>query len=266
MGHPRTMALLAFSGLLLSGCGDDTASTTAPTATPLATDTTSKGTTSLDSSWNGTIRYGSVSDAQGRSYRTVTVGAQTWMAENLATVPTTAADSSWCYDNDTGNCTKYGRLYSWPTAMGIGQGFATSLLGASAARHRGICPQGWHLPQASEWAVLLDAIGSAKAGTRLKAATGWGSFYLNGITPVSGNGTDSIGFRALPAGYRSIGYLTGARFEYQGTWAWFWSADEFSGAPSEAYRAKLTAADASVESSASSKSYGLSVRCVKDVP
>jgi len=105
-------------------------------------------------------------------YKKVTIGTQTWMAENLNHDPGTGAVGiSTCYNNNSANCVTYGRMYDWATA--------------NAA-----CPSGWHLPSDAEWDVLVSYAGSS-AGTKLKAKSGWSS----------GNGTDDQGFSALPGGF-----------------------------------------------------------------
>lgn len=87
----------------------------------------------------------------GQGYKTTTIESQIWMAENL----NYEVDNSYCYDNDTINCAKYGRLYT--------------LAAASAA-----CPEGWHLPGGSDWESLLAAVGGAStAGMVLKSSSGW---------------------------------------------------------------------------------------------
>jgi uncharacterized protein (TIGR02145 family) len=115
-------------------------------------------------------------DRDGKSYKTVKIGEQTWMAENL----NIETDSSWCYENADSNCVKYGRLYDWETAMEA-------------------CPAGWHLSSTGEWGALMRiAGGQSVAGKKLKAKNGW-----NNYKGASGNGTDEFGFSALPGGYRS---------------------------------------------------------------
>ena len=109
----------------------------------------------------------------GQTYKTVKIGKQVWMAENLNYE---AKDSSSrCYNDSTSYCGKYGRLYNWETAMTV-------------------CPKDWHLPTDAEWQSLVDlAGGSETAGGKLKAKSGWGD-------EASSNGDDSFGFSALPGG------------------------------------------------------------------
>lgn len=128
----------------------------------------------------------------GQTYKTVKIGTQTWMAENL----NYKVKESWCYDNIEDNCSWYGRLYEWKRA-------------------REICPSGWHLPTKAEFETLFDAVGGQKkAGKMLKSTSGWEN---------DGNGTDAFGFTALPAGMRSLdGYF------FHGQGAFFWSSTEKS--------------------------------------
>jgi len=120
-------------------------------------------------------KKGSFTDSRdGKKYKTVKIGKQTWMAENL----NYEAEGSECYDNDPANCKKYGRLYDWETAMKV-------------------CPKGWHLPNNAEWKVLITTVGGniATAGKYLKTKSGW-----NDKDGKSGNGIDAFGFSALPGG------------------------------------------------------------------
>jgi len=116
--------------------------------------------------------YGSVEHC-GKTYKTVVIGTQTWFTEN---VNCSTASGSKCHDDPT-NCSKYGRLYDWETA-------------------KTVCSTGWHLPDSTEWETLLNyAGGRGKAGKKLKANSGW--IY-------EGNGTDELGFSALPGGAGSF--------------------------------------------------------------
>ena len=164
-------------------------------------------------------------------YRVVTIGEQTWMAENLNYAYTgvpfkvgdyTSDSTSWCFDNDAANCAKYGRLYTWAAAMdsagiipgnsanGCGYGKYCNL---GTGKIRGVCPKGWHLPSRDEWNTLLTAVGGeAKAEKMLRSTEGW-----------KDKGSDTFGFSALPAGYRKYtGY-----FDAEGSGgAHFWSSSD----------------------------------------
>jgi len=113
--------------------------------------------------------YGSIEHC-GKKYKTVVIGTQTWFAENV-NCPTD--EGSRCYEDDPINCSKYGRLYNWATAMSV-------------------CPTGWHLPDYTELERLINYAGGKEiAGVKLKATSGWNN---------SGNGTNELGFSALPGG------------------------------------------------------------------
>ena len=78
---------------------------------------------------------GTLTDSDdGRTYKTIKIGSQWWMAENLNYV---TPEGSWCYNNDTANGSKYGRLYDWETS-------------------KRVCPRGWHLPTKAEFEVLVE--------------------------------------------------------------------------------------------------------------
>ena len=171
------------------------------------------------------IVYGTLTDPRdGKTYKTVVIGTQTWMAENL----NYEISNSWCYENKEENCEKYGRLYTWAAAMSA-------------------VPNGWHLPTNEEWGILATNVGGvANAGTKLKSKNGWNS----------GNGTDDYGFAAFPAGSQVSG-----SFRSLGSYARFWTANEFSS--SNAYYRYFNTG-ASMYSDYTNKSLGYSVRLVKD--
>ena len=170
-----------------------------------------------------------------QTYKTIKIGNQYWMAENLNYAylePTDELDSSsWCYGNDPANCETYGRLYLWSAAIDstaldslfnftCGDGvqgdeqFDNTLANyviQLREKERGICPTGWHLPNMYEWETLITAVnGVSNAGKMLKSTEGWRE---------DGNGTDNYGFSALPAGERGAsGY-----FRTEGVKTYFWS-------------------------------------------
>jgi uncharacterized protein (TIGR02145 family) len=142
----------------------------------------------------------------GKIYKTVTIGEQRWMAENL-----NYADSinypgmkgrSWCYRFSLDSCAKYGRYYNWAAAMDSAGVFSTNGLGCGAKVYncspvypvRGICPEGWHLPGAGEWKTLYSAMGSSPYAMQAKGFEEWP------------NARDDFGFSAVPAGCPRKGY------------------------------------------------------------
>lgn len=215
--------------------------------------------------FNPSIGYGSMTDERdGKVYRTVKIGDQVWMAENLNFDPGQGGsgdakyDWSWCYGDEPKNCDVAGRLYTWAAAMDSvklandadnPQDCGYDKTCTLPATVYGICPTGWHLPSQVEWDALFTVVGGqSTAGKVLKSQTGW---YSNG------NGTDAFGFSALPAGWEDDG-----DFSYDGNYAVFWSSteDDSYGAY---YVALLYGYDiANLDDGY--KDYGFSVRCVKN--
>ena len=165
--------------------------------------------------------YGSVTENWGKTYKTVVIGTQTWMAENLKY---TVGDSV-CYDNNYVNCSTYGHLYTWSAAMGLDPSCNTTVCSSLIqSPHRGICPSGWHIPSSEDWGKLFRYVDgttgtnagytSTTAGRYLKAASRWNN---------NGNGTDEYGFSALPGGL-GIG---GGVFSNGGDYGAWWSASEY---------------------------------------
>ncbi|GBU25161.1 hypothetical protein R83H12_01801 [Fibrobacteria bacterium R8-3-H12] len=182
------------------------------TATP-SSSASSGGTATSGCSINSGATKGSFTDSRdGKSYKSVKIGTQTWMAENL----NYNASGSLCYDNSEANCSKYGRLYDWATAMDIDAKYNKEKWGGSDVKHKGICPTGWHLPSDAEWTTLTNFVGSP-AGTKLKATSGWAE---------GGNGTDDCGFSALAGGsmYYSGLQLNNGSTTLDGYW-WSSSVD-----------------------------------------
>lgn len=241
--------------LVLSACSDE--SNPSSGKNPDSAECTSSSSWTLSSSeFRVADAMGTMIDSRdGQIYKTVKIGVQTWMAENL----NFKTNSSFCYNNKENFCTKYGRLYLWAAAMGMsesecGEGFACSLpLGIV----QGVCPSGWHLPTLTDWNTLFSAVGgSSTAGKFLKSTVGWKEY--NG---QSGNGTDAFGFSALPAGNR---YFEDGEedYYYEGTYAYFWSSIEYNS--SEAYHMHFYYNGVSAYLGALNKSLGHSVRCLQN--
>jgi len=173
----------------------------------------------------GSVQY------EGQTYKTLVIGTKVWMAKNL----NYNATGSKCYENLESNCTKYGRLYNWATAMTA-------------------CPEGWHLPSNAEWTALIDFAGGKTAGKKFRATTGWNDY--NG---KSGNGTDDYGFSALPGGFG----LSDGRFSSVGNEGYWWTSSVY-GSNNEAYDWNMQCYGDIADWGLGDKSRLYSVRCVKD--
>ena len=213
---------------------------------------------------NPEIAYDSMTDSRdGQIYKTVKIGDQIWMAENLNYADSVKTPSlmgkNWCYANKAENCAVTGRLYTWAAAI-------DSVKLATDADNpqdcgwdktctlpdtvQGICPSGWHLPEKKEWDTLLTKVGGEATALKvLKSQTGW--FH-------DGNGSDDVGFSALPAGDR----INNGNFFDIGKLAGFWSASEtdynYAKALDLGYCSNYAALGYY------NKSFGFSVRCLKD--
>ena len=177
----------------------------------------------------------------GQEYKTVTIGEQTWFAENL----NYETGTSWCYDENPNNCATYGRLYDWETAVDA-------------------CPAGWHLSDDDEWKLLEGMVDSqypvgdpewdgsgyrgSDAGTNLKSSGDW----------IEGNGTDLFGFTGLPGGTRD----TDGVFDWAGSIGGWWASSEM--ASDEAWTRSLNHFGPEVHRGQFDIRMGLSVRCVRD--
>ena len=190
-------------------------------------------------------------------YKMVTIApegkdySETWMAENL----NYKTENSWCYDDKDENCAKYGRLYTWASAVGkteteCGYGQKCNL---GTGDIRGVCPEGWHLPSQDEWEYLFKAVGGqSTAGAKLKSKTGWEEY--SGI-----NNEDTFGFSALPAGCRGN---CGGKYDNEGDGAFFWSSTEGSG--NNSFYMSLGYDREFANLYYFNKDLGFSVRCLKD--
>ena len=178
--------------------------------------------------------YGELKDSRdGKTYKTVKIGNQWWMAENLNYRNSGNATGRYCYNDETSYCATYGHLYTWDIAQNA-------------------CPSGWHVPNVDEFNTLLENIGgSSVAGLKLKSTSGWNS---------NGNGLDEYGFTALPAG------------TFDGHWTYnnllnktnFWSSDSGKSGDTVYGLYMGNDVDEAKITLFGSSSYGFSVRCIKD--
>ncbi len=205
--------------------------------------------------FNPDLTYGTVSDIDGNSYKTIQIGTQTWMAENLKTtkfndgtqIPTETNNNAWinlatpayCWYNNDASTYKavYGALYNWFAVQ-------TGIL----------CPTGWHVPDNNEFIAFVTYLGGlSEAGGKLKE-TGTSHW----LSPNTG-ATNESGFTALPGGRR---YIMNGTFVKMGELGFYWSADEdevvYGGIGILHYNS------AEIEGDSYSKPNGMSVRCLKD--
>ena len=205
----------------------------------------------LGTDWtNPEKTYGSLYDKRdGRTYKTIEIGDFVVMAENLNYADSSKngylKDNNWCYQDDSVNCLKGGRYYTWTAAMSISGKWQSAAVpeGTIKTPHQGICPDGWHIPTKEEWNDLYDAMGTTSYAVQAKGIWQWK------------NATNVSGFSALPAGYL-----------HGGDWwvaAIFWSATE--SVTSYAYYWDLGASNVYIDDY-SGKHSGMSVRCFKDQP
>jgi uncharacterized protein (TIGR02145 family) len=211
------------------------------------------------------VEFTSCTDKDNKNYKVVKIGTRWWMAENLAYLPFVSPPSAlsftspFCYVYDyTGtdlktaktlaNYTTYGVLYNWPAAIAA-------------------CPHGWHIPSDAEWQQLEMALGMTQdqaesegqrgtnQGTQMKTSNGWNSNEF-----ANGNGTNSSGFTALPAGFRDVD----RSYTYLGEGTYWWSATEVDNIEVWGryvfgmYRSDVVRSEYSV------KEFGFSVRCIRD--
>ena len=205
------------------------------------------------------LSTGTVQDIDGNVYKTVKIGNQIWMAENLKVthyrngdvIPNLQDDDEWdnekgaycSYANDEANSAIYGLLYNW---------FAVN-------DERKIAPEGWHVPTDAEWQGLVEFLGGDNlAGGKMKS-TGTidgGDGLWRGLNRSA---TNVSGFTALPGGYR---YNSGV-FDGIGANAYFWSANESSGGT--AWHRYLYYGNSQVSRyDYGWKQGGYSIRCIKN--
>jgi uncharacterized protein (TIGR02145 family) len=209
---------------------------------------------------NASLTYGSMTDQQGNVYKTIVIGTQEWMAENLNTsiyrngdaIPTNLDNATWqsttsgawaYYNNDASYACPYGKLYNWYACVDARQ----------------LCPVGWHVPTDAEWSVLTSYLGGEDvAGGKMKttgtieAATGL--WYV-----PNQSATNSSGFSGAPGGTRdSDGSYYGI-----GAFGGWWSSSEFDTSIA-LFRGLSYLSDIAFLANIDFMREGFSVRCLRD--
>jgi uncharacterized protein (TIGR02145 family) len=206
--------------------------------------------------FNSNVTYGSMTDQDSNVYKTVTIGTQTWMAENLRTkkyndgraIPNVTDHAAWLhlttdaycnYNNITNDDTiaTFGLLYNW-YAVNTGR----------------LAPDGWHIATDADWTQLTDYLGGESVAGGILKETG----TLHWYSPNEG-ATNETGFTALPAGGRDA---DGTLFYNIGSYSYWWSSSEYSS--TNAWFRFLFFDGSNVGRYSGSKKDGFAVRCVKD--
>jgi uncharacterized protein (TIGR02145 family) len=208
---------------------------------------------------NAELTYGSMTDQEGNDYKTIVIGTQEWMAENLNTsiyrngdaIATSLNDAGWQstmigawthYNSEASYTCPHGKLYNWYACVDTRQ----------------LCPSGWHVPTDGEWNTLMDFLGGMDvAGGKMKTT---GTLQLaNGLWYAPNTGaTNSAGFSGAPQGYR---YFLG-EYDLLGSNVFWWSTDAFL--TNNAISWFLSHTESGSFRSDFDKNYGFSVRCLRD--
>jgi uncharacterized protein (TIGR02145 family) len=210
-----------------------------------------------------------VTDADGNIYSTITIGGQTWMAENLKTtkyndgspIQMITSEDKWQQYDNPGYCwfnneeknykDKYGALYNW-----------------YAVNTKKLCPQGWHVPDTTDlWNTLFAYLSKNKYGYNgepvkiaksMASQSGWTQDSTKGNPGNDQNNNNGSGFNGIPAGARSMKGV----FDFDGGFATWWSSSEFDGYLAAGWN--IMYYDPRISPSWKSKRVGSSVRCLKD--
>jgi uncharacterized protein (TIGR02145 family) len=212
--------------------------------------------------FNSSISYGSVSDIESNVYKTVTIGTQTWMAENLKStkyndgtaIPLVTDNATWAgsnspaycwYDNDAPTYkAAYGALYNW------------FVISRASNGNKNVCPVGWHLPGDDEWIILTDFLGGLNtAGGKMKEA---GTAHWK--SPNTG-ATNESGFTAIPAGLR---YFDNGKFDRLGMSTDIRGSSKIINSGYWKRGLYYQTTNVFYDDGYTNQQYGLSIRCLKN--
>jgi uncharacterized protein (TIGR02145 family) len=202
-----------------------------------------------------------VKDIDNNRYDIITIGTQTWMAENLKTtryndgsvIPLTTDEGDWLtagvngdpgycwYGNTSSNLITYGALYNWYAIDTLSNG------------DKNVCPLGWHIPTDAEWTTLTNYLGGQSVGGGKMKEAGLAHWQS-----PNEQATNESGFSGLPGGFRS----SMGNFLYIMEDGYWWSSTEYD--TSNAYERHLFYYDNNVGTPITSKRNGYSVRCIRD--
>lgn len=186
-----------------------------------------------------------------RTYKTVKIGDQTWMAENLDVGTMIQGDQmqtnnniieKYCYENDPANCSKYGGLYTWSEAMKYNKKNGA----------QGICPDSWHIPTRKEFNKLIKAVKNNN-----NALTSESELVYTWETIEGTKGTNTSGFSTLMSG---ISTFDGS-FAFKGEYTEFRSSTEINSDQAYGLSIGIISSDISYPNA---KEIGFSIRCIKD--
>lgn len=234
-----------------SGNTDDTSSSSTSDSNSSSGSESSQKRTQ-DDYLNPDIEYGELKDPRdGSVYKTVKIGIQTWMAQNLDLKTEESSESRY-------NC---GKLYTWGEAVDLSRPFNTYCSTTDVFNYKGICPDGWHLPQVHDWNILVNYVkkqGYTDIGAALKS-------NRNGAWPEDSTATDAFGFSAVYGGYVSYAgvYVTYGSVGH--TESCYWFAEEDGPSFSENYAREICFSEGGAGGGGGTfKEQKNFVRCVKN--
>lgn len=215
--------------------------------------------------FNPYLNYGSIIDQNGNLYKTILIGSQEWMAENLRSITFTNGDSipnlklnqqwsttnssAWShYNNDSSFNIRHGKLYN----------------GYTAVDNRNVCPSGWHVPTIIDWSKLMAAVGEFETFYTWKKLTTMGKMSIPGGWYEN---TNETGFSAFPCSHRLSNGAFPSPTIIDGPWYWtsnFYYLNPLNPNPNLIYNRFVGRYNSPYDNPESMPKSGLPIRCVKN--